>query len=134
MNRLMHRINNKVNNIFLIHINILYEIIIHMRLLIVFSTYLYSHIMLSADYMDVFEADRTTGKLLIEDESEILNEENFIQKVILDNDNVYRLKVFSKEIKTTPKVLKRMINFESQLFLANKIRYSRISYQNNTQM
>ena len=105
-----------------------------MRLLILFSTCLYSHIILSAGYTDVFDSDRTTGKLLMEDESKILNEENFIQKVILDNDNVYRLKVFRKKIKTTPKVLKRMIDFESQLFLANKIKYSRISYQNNTQM
>ena len=105
-----------------------------MRLLILFSTYLYSHIMLSAEYINVFESDRTSGKLIIEDESKILNEEDFIQKVILDNDNVYRLKVFRKKIKTTPKVLKRMINLESQLFLANKIKYSSNLYQNNKQM
>ena len=66
-----------------------------MRLLILFSTCLYSHIILSADYTDVFDSDRTTGKLLMEDESKIL--ENQVQKSTDENISLIEKILVEKE-------------------------------------
>ena len=48
-----------------------------------------------------------------------IDEYKYYQKVVLDKDNVYRLKTFKKELAITPKILKNMINLESNLAFEN---------------
>ena len=43
---------------------------------------------------------------------------------MLDKDNVYRLKTFKRELTTTPKILKNMINLEANLAIENKTQFA----------
>ena len=45
--------------------------------------------------------------------------------MVLDQDNVYRLKTFKKELSITPKVLKSIINLENNLTVQNQTEFAK---------
>ena len=71
-----------------------------------------------------YSADYTSGNLSKTFESISIDEYKYYQKVVLDKDNVYRLKTFKRELTTTPKILKNMINLEANLAIENKTQFA----------
>ena len=71
-----------------------------------------------------YSADYTSGNLSKTFESISIDEYKYYQKVVLDKDNVYRLKTFKKELAITPKTLKNMINLEANLTIENKAQFA----------
>ena len=71
-----------------------------------------------------YSADYTSGSLSKIAENISINEYRYYQKVVLDKDNVYRLKTFKRELAITPKILKNMINLESNLTFENKEQFA----------
>ena len=67
-----------------------------------------------------YSDDYTSGNLSKTVENINIDEYKYYQKVVLDKDNVYRLKTFKRELATTPKILKNMINLEANLLIENK--------------
>ena len=67
-----------------------------------------------------YSADYTSGNLSKTVENISIDEYKYYQKVVLDKDNVYRLKTFKRKLATTPKILKNMINLEANLAIENK--------------
>ena len=63
----------------------------------------------------IYSADYTTGNLTEVRDSTDTDNFKFYQKVVLDNDGVYRLKTFKKNLAITPKILKNMVSLESDL-------------------
>ena len=63
-----------------------------------------------------YPADYTSGNLSKIVENINIDEHKYYQKVVLDKDNVYRLKTFKKELFTTPKVLKNIIKLVKNYF------------------
>ena len=66
-----------------------------------------------------YSADYTSGNLSKIAENISIDEYRYYQKVVLDKDNVYRLKTFKSELAITPKILKNMINLEANLAFEN---------------
>ena len=66
-----------------------------------------------------YSADYTSGNLKKTAENISIDEYRYYEKVVLDKDNVYRLKTFKRELAITPKILKNMINLESNLAFEN---------------
>ena len=71
-----------------------------------------------------YSADHTSGSLSKTAENISIDEFRYYQKVVLDKDNVYRLKTFKRELAITPKILKNMINLESNLAFENKEQFA----------
>ena len=71
-----------------------------------------------------YSADHTSGNLSKIVENISIDEYNYYQKVVLDKDNIYRLKTFKRELATTPKLLKNMINLEANLVIENRTEYA----------
>ena len=71
-----------------------------------------------------YSADYTSGSLSKIAENISIDEYRYYQKVVLDKDNVYRLKTFKRELAITPKILKNMINLESNLAFENKEQFA----------
>ena len=71
-----------------------------------------------------YSADYTSGSLNKIAENISIDEYRYYQKVVLDKDNVYRLKTFKRELAITPKILKNMINLETNLAFENKAQYA----------
>ena len=67
-----------------------------------------------------YSADYTSGNLSKTVENISIDEYKYYQKVVLDKDNVYRLKTFKRKLATTPKILKDVINLEANLAIENK--------------
>ena len=72
-----------------------------------------------------YSADYTSGNLSKKIENISIDEYKYYQKVVLDKDNVYRLKTFKRELTTTPKILKNMINLEANLAIENKAQFAK---------
>ena len=70
-----------------------------------------------------YSADYTSGNLSKIAENISTDEYKYYQKVVLDKDNVYRLKTFKRGLATTPKILKNMINLEANLAIENKVQF-----------
>ena len=70
-----------------------------------------------------YSADYTSGNLRKIVENISIDEYEYYHKVVLDKDNVYRLKIFRRELAITPKILKNMINLEANLTIENKAQY-----------
>ena len=62
-----------------------------------------------------YSADYTSGNLSKIIENINIDEHKYYQEVVLDQDNVYRLKTFKKKFFTTPKMLENLINLEANL-------------------
>ena len=60
----------------------------------------------------------------IEIENINIDEQKYYQKVVLDHDNVYRLKTFKKKLSATPKILKNIINLEANLAVINRSKFA----------
>tara|TARA_S200000501_G_C20466421_1_gene587418 strand:+ start:233 stop:559 length:327 start_codon:yes stop_codon:yes gene_type:complete len=71
-----------------------------------------------------YSADYTSANLNKIVKNINIDEHNYYQKVILDQDNVYRLKTFKRVLSTTPKILKNMINLEANLVIENRTEYA----------
>ena len=71
-----------------------------------------------------YSADYTSGNLSKIAENLSIDEYKYYQKVVLDKDNVYRLKTFKRELAATPKILKNMINLEADLAIENKTQFA----------
>ena len=71
-----------------------------------------------------YSADYTSGNLKKTAENISIGEYKYYQKVVLDKDNVYRLKTFKRELAVTPKILKNMINLEANLAVENKAQFA----------
>ena len=71
-----------------------------------------------------YSADYTSGNLSKIPENISIDEYRYYQKVVLDKDNVYRLKTFKRDIAITPKILKNMINLEANLAFENKAQFA----------
>ena len=71
-----------------------------------------------------YSADYTSGDLSKTVENISIDEYKYYQKVVLDKDNVYRLKSFKRDIAITPKILKNMINLEANLAFENKAQFA----------
>ena len=71
-----------------------------------------------------YSADYTSGNLSKIAENISFDEYKYYQKVVLDKDNVYRLKTFKRELAITPKILKNMINLEANLTTENKAQFA----------
>ena len=67
-----------------------------------------------------YSADYTSGNLSKTVENISIDAYKYYQKVVLDKDNVYRLKTFKRKLATTPKILKDVINLEANLAIENK--------------
>ena len=71
-----------------------------------------------------YSADYTSGNLSKANDNIRIDEYKYYQKVVLDKDNVYRLKTFKRELAVTPKILKNMINLEANLAVVNKAQFA----------
>ena len=71
-----------------------------------------------------YSADYTSGKLSRTAENISIDEYKYYQKVVLDKDNVYRLKTFKRELAVTPEILKNIINLENNLAVENKAQFA----------
>ena len=71
-----------------------------------------------------YSADYTSGNSSKISKNISIDEYKYYQKVVLDKDNVYRLKTFKRELTTTPKILKNMINLEANLAIENKTQFA----------
>ena len=71
-----------------------------------------------------YPSDYTSGKFSKTAKNINNNEHKYYQKVVLDHDNVYRLKTFKKELSATPKILRNMINLEANLTIQNKLNFA----------
>ena len=71
-----------------------------------------------------YSADYTSGNLKKTAENISIDEYKYYQKVVLDKDNVYRLKTFKRELAVTPKILKNMINLEANLAVVNNAQFA----------
>ena len=71
-----------------------------------------------------YSADYTSGNLSKTVENISIDEYKYYQKVVLDKDNVFRLKNFKRELATTPKILKNMISLEANLAIENKVQFA----------
>ena len=71
-----------------------------------------------------YSADYTSANLSKIVENINIDEQKYYQKVVLDQDNVYRLKTFKRVLSTTPKILKNMIDLEATLAIENKTEYA----------
>ena len=71
-----------------------------------------------------YSADYTSANLSKIVENINIDEQKYYQKVVLDQDNVYRLKTFKRVLSTTPNILKNMINLEANLAIENRTEYA----------
>ena len=71
-----------------------------------------------------YSADYTSGNLKKIAENISIDEYKYYQKVVLDKDNVYRLKTFKRGLAITPNILKNMINLEANLTIKNKAQFA----------
>ena len=71
-----------------------------------------------------YSADYTSGNSSETVQNISIDEYKYYQKILLDKDNVYRLKTFKRELATTPKILKNMINLEANLAIGNKTQFA----------
>ena len=71
-----------------------------------------------------YSADYTSGYSSKISKNISIDEYKYYQKVVLDKDNVYRLKTFNRELTITPKILKNMINLEANLTIENKAQFA----------
>ena len=53
-----------------------------------------------------------------------IDEYKYTRKVVLDLDNVYRMKTFKNKLSATPEILRSMINLEANLSVPNKIKFA----------
>ena len=67
-----------------------------------------------------YPADYTAAPLKLK--SKKIDVNKYYQKVVLDHDNVYRLKTFKKDLAKTPSVLKQMVDLETRLYTIGKIK------------
>ncbi len=72
-----------------------------------------------------YSSDFTSGNLDKIVENIGIDKQKHFQKVVLDQDNVYRLKTFKKELSITPKVLKSIINLENNLTVQNQTEFAK---------
>ena len=72
-----------------------------------------------------YSADFTSGNLSKIVENVNIYEHKYYQEVVLDLDNVYRLKTFNKKFFTTPKILKNLINLEANLAIQHKLKFAK---------
>ena len=72
-----------------------------------------------------YSSDFTSGKLKKSVENIRIDKQKHFQKVVLDQDNVYRLKTFKKELSITPKILRSMINLENNLTTQNQTEFAK---------
>ena len=75
--------------------------------------------------ISTYLSDYTSGKLTKIVENVNFDEHKYYQKVVLDHDNVYRLKTFEKKLSTTPKILRNIINLEANLAVQNKSKFAK---------
>ena len=71
-----------------------------------------------------YPSDYTSGNLIRIVENINIDEQKYYQKVVLDHDNVYRLKTFKKKLSATPKILKNIINLEANLAVINRSKFA----------
>ena len=71
-----------------------------------------------------YSADYTSRNLSKTIESISIDEYKYYQKVVLDKDNVYRLRTYKRELTTTPKILKNIINLETNPAIENKSQFA----------
>ena len=71
-----------------------------------------------------YSADYTSGNLSETNDNPRIDEYKYYQKVVLDKDNVYRLKTFKRGLAITPNILKNMINLEANLTIKNKAQFA----------
>jgi len=68
-----------------------------------------------------YPADYTAAPLKVISKNKKIDEHKYYQKVVLDHDNVYRLKTFKKDLLTTPSILIQMVDLETKLSTIDKI-------------
>ena len=71
-----------------------------------------------------YSADYTSVNLKKTAENISIDEYKYYQKVVLDRDNVYRLKTFKRKLAITPNILINMINLEANLTIENKAQFA----------
>ena len=71
-----------------------------------------------------YPSDYTSGNLTKIVENINIDEHKYYQKVVLDHDNVYRLKTFKKKLSATPRILKNIINLEANLAILNRSKFA----------
>ena len=71
-----------------------------------------------------YSADYTSGNLKEAAENISVDKYKYYQKVVLDRDNVYRLKTFKRGLAITPNILINMINLEAKLTIENKAQFA----------
>ena len=71
-----------------------------------------------------YSADYTSGNLKKTAENISVDKYKYYQKVVLDRDNVYRLKTFKRGLAITPNILINMINLEANLTIENKAQFA----------
>ena len=89
-----------------------------MRILLLLQFLIFEGVLSATELeKDIFSysADYTSGNLSKIAENISIDEYRYYQKVVLDKDNVYRLKTFKRELAITPKILKNMISLEANL-------------------
>ena len=97
-----------------------------MRLLLLLYFLIFERVLIATESQKSifsYSADYTSGNLSKIAENISFDEYKYYQKVVLDKDNVYRLKTFKRELATTPKILKNMINLEANLAIENKAQF-----------
>ena len=68
-----------------------------------------------------YPADYTAAPLEEISKNKNIDEHKYYQIVVLDYDNVYRLKTFKKVLVTTPSLLIQMVDLETKLSTIDKI-------------
>ena len=72
----------------------------------------------------LYPPDYSSGNLSKINKSVSIEGYKYQQKVVLDHDNVYRLKTFKKKISVTPEILRNIINLEANLAVQNKSKFA----------
>ena len=98
-----------------------------MRLLLFLHFLIFEGVLNAAEFeknIFSYSADYTTGKFSKTFENISIDEYKYYQKVVLDKDNVYRLKTFKRELAITPKILKNMISLEANLAIKHRAQFA----------
>ena len=98
-----------------------------MRLLLLLHFLIFERVLIATESQKSifsYSADYTSGNLSKIAENISTDEYKYYQKVVLDKDNVYRLQTLKRELATTPKILKNMINLEANLAIEDKTRFA----------
>ena len=69
-----------------------------------------------------YPADYTAAPQKVISKSKKTDENRYYQKVVLDYDNVYRLKTFKRVLTITPSILKQMVDIETKLSTIDKLK------------